>query len=142
MRSAVTLIFLTLFSLPALAKGSFGDVEVSRVVSVYDGDTFRVDIDHWPALVGENAPIRVNRVDTPEIRGKCPYEKTLAKAAKIFTQAQLAGAKLIELRNIQRGKYFRIIADVYIDNVSLAQLLIDANLARPYQGGKRRGWCD
>jgi len=34
------------------------------------------------------------------------------------------------------------LADVYIDNQSLASLLIANNLARPYQGGKRNGWCE
>ena len=30
-------------------------------------------------MLGKNIPIRVNGVDTPEIRGKCDYEKNLAK---------------------------------------------------------------
>lgn len=48
----------------------------------------------------------------------------------------------IELRNIQRSKYFRILADVYIDGVSLADNLIQSGHARPYDGGKRLGWRD
>lgn len=43
---------------------------------------------------------------------------------------------------MQRGKYFRFIADVYIDGKNLANLLIEHNLARPYQGGKRQSWCN
>ncbi len=124
------------------AKAEFGDVQISRVVSVYDGDTFRVDIDHWPALVGKNAPIRVKQVDTPEMRGKCALEKNMAKQAKRFTLQLLAKATEIELINIERGKYFRVLADVYIDDQSLAELLIANHLARPYAGGKRRGWCE
>lgn len=136
------LLIFCFFPVMSFAKTTFGDVVVSRVVSVYDGDTYRVDIDHWPALVGQNAPIRVKQVDTPELRGKCPSEKALAKQAKIFTQALLRNSAQVELRNIERGKYFRILADVYIDNQSLASLLIANNLARPYQGGKRSGWCE
>ncbi|SET47045.1 thermonuclease family protein [Thalassotalea agarivorans] len=120
----------------------FGNVYVSQVVSVYDADTFRVNLQNFPDIAGKNMPIRVNGVDAPEIRGKCTYEKALAKKAKAFAQALLLNAKEIELKNMQRGKYFRFIADVYIDGKNLANLLIEHNLARPYQGGKRQSWCN
>ena len=42
---------------------------------------------------------------------------------------------------MQRGKYFRILADVYIDGKNLADDLIKAGHARSYDGGKRLGWC-
>lgn len=38
-----------------------------------------------------------------------------------------------------RGKYFRILAVVYVDDENLGQALINAGLARPYDGGTRRG---
>lgn len=54
-------------------------VTISRVVSVYDGDTIRVDIDHWPSIIGDNVPIRLAGLDTPERRGaECEAEKVLA----------------------------------------------------------------
>jgi endonuclease YncB( thermonuclease family) len=43
---------------------------------------------------------------------------------------------------MQRGKYFRIVADVYADNQSLADELIKNNLAVRYNGGtKVKDWC-
>jgi len=48
---------------------------------------------------------------------------------------------VIELQDIQRGKYFRILARVYIDGEELAGKLILAGLARAYDGGARKGWC-
>ncbi|MBD3610482.1 MAG: thermonuclease family protein, partial [Gammaproteobacteria bacterium] len=95
----------------------------------------------WPAIVGKRAPVRVNGVDAPEIRGKCQKEKPSARQAKQFTVKVLRDAKVIELRNVRRGKYFRLLADVYVDNRSLAELLILYGHARPYDGGKRAGWC-
>ena len=80
-------------------------------------------------------------MDAPEIRGKCEPEKVLARNAKQYTVQALRSAKTIELRNIQRGKYFRILADVYVDGVSLADSLIKSGHARAYDGGKRLGWC-
>jgi endonuclease YncB( thermonuclease family) len=78
------LILLTLFfgALTVQAAPEYGTVIVTKVISVYDGDTFRVDIDSLPPIVGKNIPIRLNGVDTPEIRGKCKYEKDLAIKAR------------------------------------------------------------
>ena len=124
------------------ADKNYGHVIVSEVVSVYDADTFRVNIEAWPSIIGERAPVRVSGIDAPEIRGKCESEKDAARKAKEFTLTQLSSASKIELRNIQRGKYFRILAEVYVDNKNLAELLINAGLARVYDGGKRQAWCD
>ncbi|TLU65715.1 thermonuclease family protein [Thalassotalea litorea] len=135
----LTWLGLSLFS-PFLF-GNYGSVTVASIVNVYDGDTFRANIAHWPDVIGNNTPIRINAVDTPEIRGKCAAEKQLAIQARDFTREQLLKAELIELRNIERGKYFRLVADVYLDGQSLAQQLLSHGLARPYDGNKRQSWC-
>ena len=124
------------------AAPEYGTVIVSRVISVYDGDTFRVDIDSLPPIVGKNIPIRLNGVDTPEIRGKCEHEKDLAIKARDFVRNKLANAKEIKLNNLQRGKYFRVVANVMVDGVSLEQELLDNELAYKYTGGKKSSWCD
>jgi len=123
------------------AAPQYGTVTVSKVISVYDGDTFRVNIDSLPAIVGKNIAIRVNGVDTPEIRGKCQYEKNLALKARDFVRGKLANAKEIKLTNLQRGKYFRVVANVLVDGVSLEQELLDNELAYRYDGGKKLSWC-
>lgn len=47
------LTLILLLPILAFAKDTtYGDVTVSRVVSVYDGDTIKVDIDHWHPLIG------------------------------------------------------------------------------------------
>lgn len=136
------LIFILFFflSFSAQAKG-YGNVTVSEITSIYDADTFRVNIKDYPPIVGERVSIRVNGVDAPEIRGKCESEKIAAQKAKQFTVEALRSAKIVELRNIERGKYFRILADVYADGNSLAEGLIKSGHARAYDGGKRLGWC-
>ncbi|WP_191602452.1 thermonuclease family protein [Marinomonas algicola] len=130
--------FLLILPLSIFAQ----DIIVSRVVSVYDADTFRVDIEGWPDIVGKNMPIRVKGVDAPEIRGKCESEKEQAKVARDFTRSLLGSGARVELRNLKRGKYFRFLADVYIDDSLLSEKLIVGGLARPYDGGHRDGWCD
>ena len=135
------LLVVILAILPAQAAPQYGTVTVSKVISVYDGDTFRVNIDSLPPIVGKNIAIRVNGVDTPEIRGKCQYEKNLALEARDFVRIKLTNAKEIKLTNLQRGKYFRVVANVLVDGVSLEQELLDNKLAYSYDGGKKLSWC-
>jgi micrococcal nuclease len=132
------LLLVVFISFPTVA-----DIRLtsSDIVSIYDGDTFKVNIKEWPDIIGHRISIRIQGVDTPELRGKCQAEKDKARLAKQFTVAALRGAETIELRNLQRGKYFRLIADVYIDNKSLSELLLEAKHARLYQGKKRGSWC-
>jgi micrococcal nuclease len=124
------------------AATEYGTVTVSKVISVYDGDTFRVDIDSFPPIVGKNIPIRLNGVDTPEITGKCQREKDLAIKARDFVRSKLSKAKEIKLTKLQRGKYFRVVADVMVDGVSLEKELLENKLAYKYTGGKKSSWCN
>ncbi|MES1941412.1 nuclease [Salinisphaera sp. T5B8] len=75
------------------------------------------------------------------MRGKCQADKELARKAMQFTVAALRNASTIELRNIERRKYFRIVAEVEIDGRDLDRQLIGVGLARSYDGGARAGWC-
>jgi endonuclease YncB( thermonuclease family) len=92
-------------------------------------------------IVGKNIPVRLEGVDTPEINGKCQYEKDLAIEARDFVRNKLSKAKEIKLNEIQRGKYFRVVAKVFIDGVSLEKELLDKGLAYKYKGGKKINWC-
>ena len=131
-----------LASFPAQGAGNriYGDVVVSRIRSVYDGDTFRCDIDAWPAVAGANIGVRVAGIDTPEIRDRRPRIRLLARAARDYVQIRLGNAHRVELRDIRRGKYFRIVADVHVDGVRLADELMERNLAKAYDGGTRPDW--
>lgn len=121
---------------------NYGDFTVSEVASIYDWDTFRANIKGLHSLIGERIGIRVAGVDTPEIRGKCKKERELALKAKNITVEVLRSAKVIELRNAKRGKYFRIIADVFVDDKKLSDILIASDLAVLYDGDtKARDWC-
>ncbi|MCP4526643.1 MAG: thermonuclease family protein [Aestuariibacter sp.] len=125
----------------AHAKTYEQSVGVIELVSVYDGDTIKLNIKGWPAIIGHEINIRVNGVDTPEIRGyECAREDTLGDEAKAFTQ-QFVQRGQITLHNLQRDKYFRILADVKVDGVLLSNALIDAGLAYEYYGGKKKSWC-
>jgi len=127
------------FSAPAK---TYGNVTVSRVVSVYDGDTITVDIDGYPPIIGQSISVRIFGIDTPEIKSKNPKETALAEQVRDYVQDLLSKAKTVELRNIQKDKYFRILAEVYVDGQSIADLLIQKGYAVPYDGGTKQGWVN
>lgn len=135
---AVVLPFILVI---AVAAGEVYDSKaVSKIISVYDGDTFRCNIEGYPDIVGENIGIRVKGIDTPEMRDKRPEIKAKAIAARDYLRARLAEAETIELREIERGKYFRLVAYVYIDGINVSQELIEKGLALPYDGGTKAKW--
>lgn len=136
------IFYSVLISVANAAPKTYGDFTVERLISVYDGDTIRVDIANCTEpLLCKNISIRVFGIDTPEIRGKCPSEKRLAKIARNKMREVLKSAKVIELKSTKRGKYFRIVASVFADDVEVADLLIEQKLAFRYFGGKKQSWC-
>lgn len=121
-------------------KSSFRCVEF---VKNYDADTITVNIPDVPPLLGDKISVRVRHIDAPEIKGAQPCEKEAARTAKKLTENQLKNAKRIDLENVGRDKYFRILADVRVDGKDLAQLLIKNSLAYQYDGGTKTAvnWC-
>ncbi len=137
------ILWLLLLVAPLLwaEEKNYGDVHVSEISTVYDGDTFYINIHEWPPIVGNHIAVRVKGIDTPEIKGKCMQEIQQARKAKQFTVAFLRNAKVVVLKNMTRDKYFRINADVYADGKNLAEALIAGGLAVEYEGKKKRSWC-
>ena len=93
-------------------------------------------------MVWDNINIRVRGIDTPEIRTRCKSEKALGYQAKVIVQNILKDAKEVIIKNISRGKYFRLVADVYADGVNITDALFEAELAVVYNGRKKTyNWC-
>jgi len=109
----------------------------------YDADTITFNIPSLHPVIGEGINIRVNGVDTPEIRTKNICEKKRALKAKEYVSQLLRKAKKINLKNIKRGKYFRVVAKVIIDGEFLSSLLLKEGLAYRNNGGtkKKMNWC-
>jgi len=108
------------------------DIFNVKVLSCYDADTCRVNLprsafnDDWAyALFGHNIPIRIEGIDTPEIRGKCQKEKDLAYEARDLVRGLLNNAQSITLTiddnpKEVRGKYFRIVGRLMADGVDIS----------------------
>ena len=110
--------------------------------SCYDGDTCRFDIPKPHPFFGENIPVRLAGIDSPDLQGKCAQEKQLAVKARDLMHTTLEQAQSITLKNVERGKYFRLVATVEADGQDVSDLLIQEGLAVPYDGGtKGKEWC-
>lgn len=125
----------------SVTKQTIDGVHVSQVVSVYDGDTFKVDIEGWPAIIGDDISVRIMGIDTPEIRGTSGFEKEMALAAKQQLK-DLLSKNTIYLYDLQRDKYFRILAGVKAGNIDVAERLIDIGLAKRYFGETKISWTE
>lgn len=135
-----SLFLYLLLLLPSVSLAQdFKNVEYVRA---YDGDTITVNIGCVPDIFGNKIGIRVNGIDTPEIRGKCQKEKDIAYVARDFVRNILENSKKIDLVDPKRGKYFRVVADVYADGVNISEELLKKGLAVSYYGGtKTKDWC-
>ncbi|MBT6717965.1 MAG: thermonuclease family protein [Nitrospina sp.] len=132
-------LFLPSYS---LAK-SFGNYQGAVYIRNYDGDTITFNLPGLHPIIGEKISIRVNGIDTPEIKGKCEKEKYDAQQAKDMVADILKDAEQTTLKNMERGKYFRIAADVIVDSENLADVLVEAGMAVRYDGGKKtHKWCE
>lgn len=114
-----------------VSTSNFSGVEYVRN---YDGDTMTVNIPGVHPLFGNEIGIRVRGIDTLEIREKYPFEKQKAKETKTLIEGILNRANEITLHDIEREKYFRIVASVIVDGQNLSDLLLAKKLAVPYDG--------
>lgn len=82
-----------------------------RVVEVVDGDTIRVDLN------GEETPVRLIGIDTPEKDGPYTDEECFGEQASRYT-AEALGARDVELEfDVERTDRFdRTLAYVWIDD--------------------------
>ncbi len=113
-------------------------VKTGYVIKVYDGDTITIA----SKLPYDSSPlyrfsVRLNGIDTPEIKGKTDEEKTAAKRAQKALENIILNKNII-LKNVATEKYGRILADVYLEDLHLNKWLIDNGYAVKYDGGKKQ----
>lgn len=112
-------------------------IKGGRVIKCYDADTITIA----SKLPYKESPlyrlsVRLTGIDAPEIKGKSEEEKELAKQARDFV-SNLILNKYVRLENVESEKYGRILADVYIGDVHLNELLIKERYAVKYGGGTK-----
>jgi endonuclease YncB( thermonuclease family) len=126
-------------SAPALAPISTLPADVLRVI---DGDTFEARVHVWPGL-DITTKVRLRGVDAPELKARCPAERSMAEAARDALGDMLAEGA-VGVSAIALDKYGgRVVADAGTRSIAnVSSELLAKGYARSYAGGRRRGWCD
>ena len=112
---------------PELAMDKTGKTLVDvKYLNANDGDTINVELD------GEKKKVRFLMIDTPEMNYDKGNPMPYAEQAKERTIGLLENAKSVQLlfdKGPETDKYNRLLAYVFVDGVSLHEILLTEGLA-------------
>jgi endonuclease YncB( thermonuclease family) len=118
-------------------------IREGQVIKVYDGDTITIAA-YMPYSDGASPlfrfSVRLNGIDTPEIKGHSEEEKKAAKEARSALNDKLLH-RVVTLKNVQTEKYGRILADVYLEELHINQWMLDNKYAVKYDGGAKEAFA-
>lgn len=126
---------------PGTAIRAVADASAVTVLRVGDGDTFDARVQVWPGIEIATK-VRLRGIDTPEMKAQCNAERVKAEAARAALVRMLDDGA-ITLSRVGVDKYGgRVLADVATRaHADVGAMLVRDGHARPYDGGKRAGWC-
>ena len=114
-----------------------GQTFTAKVVKVYDGDTITVAVlmhgKYW------RFGVRMLGYDSPEMKSSDPVEKKWAKAAQKHLSDAIMN-RMINMTCDKFDKYGRILATVECGGININQMMMDTNMCRKYDGGKKHEW--
>lgn len=114
----------------------------AKVIDVYDGDTCKVIYRYGTKPI--KISIRIQGIDTPEIKTPNKYEKEAAIKIRDLVRKKILG-KILYIKLIKWDKYGgRVVGDVFLSGKknNLSNFLLSKNLAKPYTGNKKDTWTD
>ena len=106
----------------------------AKIVSVYDGDTCRADIDCGFGVVLKNQSLRVYGIDSPEIG------TVAGNNAREFARTLMPASLAVQIQTFKdaKEKYGRYLAKITLpDGTDLAAAMIAAGHGTAYFGGTR-----
>ena len=119
-------------ALLAVAPASAEPVTADRI-GIVDGDTVTIDGESW----------RLMGYDTPEgEHAWCEAERRLsAKATARLGEIIAAAGRIEAVTDGARDRYKRVLGRLLVDGRDVAEIMIGEDWARPYAGGRKKGWC-
>lgn len=83
-----------------------------QVVSVYDGDTCRVDLDLGFGVWKKNETLRLHRINAPEMRG---VEREAGQVSRDYLRGLILNKEvMIQSLRDTKGKYGRYLAEIWL----------------------------
>ena len=110
-----------------------------KVIKVYDGDTITI-LSKVPGLKNSQEykfQIRLNRIDTPELRTKNMEEKEVAQEAQVAL-SNIILDKIVQLTVLKLDKYGRLLCEVYYNGLCMNDWMLTKHFAVEYDGGTKK----
>jgi len=112
-------------------------IKECKVIKVYDGDTITVAA----FLKGDpecyKFQVRLNGIDSPEIKGSCENEKKHAIISRNALSDQILN-QIITLDVKGNEKYGRVLADVLYNGKNMNEWMVQNGYAVKYDGGTKK----
>ena len=106
----------------------------ARIVSVYDGDTVRADVDLGFNTWRRNERFRLFGIDTPELWGVSDEVKARGIAARDALRDRILDKDVLICTIKDRtGKYGRYLARIFVEGEDVNAWLISSGHAVPYE---------
>ena len=113
-------------------------VKQGTVIKVYDGDTITIAAKlPYKASPLYRFSVRLNGIDTPELKTNNPVEKRVAILARDALAEKILNKK-ITLADVKTEKYGRILAVVHCNGLNINEWLIQQRFAVEYDGGTKK----
>lgn len=103
----------------------------AKILSVYDGDTVRANVDLGMKTAIFNEKCRLARINAPEMRGQ---DKAKGKLSRDFLRNKILNKNVIlETKKDKKGKYGRYIVEIWIEEenefINVNDLLVSEGFA-------------
>ena len=100
------------------------------VTKVYDGDTVTVDIDLGFGVHLKKQRLRLLGINAPEVRGD---SRTQGLASRDFLRKKILKKNIVvKTHKDKKGKYGRLLAEIFLDKENINQLLLSEGHAIVY----------
>jgi len=119
----------------------YPDIKKGRVIKVYDGDSITVAA-RIPILKNDTIykfSIRLNRIDTPELRTSNIVEKEYAIKIRDILSEKIMN-KMVNIEVLKTDKYGRYLAEVSYKKTNINSWLLSNNYAVLYDGGTKNSF--
>lgn len=110
-----------------IGETTYGSAEIARIRHIESDFTLICDLHNFPPIIGQKIPVRIRGLESLESYPKSELHIFLET---LFKQNQNDPNHPIQLRNIQRGKTFCLIADIDIDGRDLGDQLVHEGLVK------------
>jgi|TARA_B110000967_G_scaffold201641_1_gene239233 micrococcal nuclease len=120
------------------------DVHFGKVIKVYDGDSITIVAKPYENYPAYRFSVRLNGIDTPELRTHDENEKKHGYIARDALSAKILN-KIVVLKNVGSEKYGRLLADIYFDDENICEWMVIQGYAVRYDGGtkvKPKEWLE